>query len=141
MHQPVFHALVLLVLTPLLFGCGPSGRPKVETAPVSGTIQLDGQPLSGAEVNFLTDEYAGVATTDASGNYELEAQPGENVIYVVKYDSSDPEYDETMVGGDQPGGDPKQTLPKKFSDPEASELRFTVPDTGSSEANFDLTSR
>lgn len=138
MHRLAFCLLAFLSL--LIVGCGPSGRPEVETAPVSGTIQLDGQPLADAQVNFLTDEYAGVATTDANGNYELKAQPGENTVYVVKYESSDPDFDETMMGGaDQPGGGPKQLLPKKFSDPEESELRFTVPDAGSADANFDLT--
>lgn len=141
MYRPVFRLPALLVFAPLLImGCGPGSRPEIETAPVSGTVQLDGQPLGDAQVNFLTDDYAGVATTDASGKYELEAQPGENIVYVVKYDSADPDFDETMAGGaDQPGAGPKQLLPEKFSDPEASELRFTVPDAGSNDANFDLT--
>lgn len=140
MRQLVFRIGSLLACILLLVGCGPSGRPKIQTAPVSGTVQVDGKPLANAKVNFLTKEYAGIAETDANGNFQMEAQPGENTVYIVKY--SDPNFDETMIGGsDTPGSAPKQVLPEKFSDAAKSELRFTVPDGGSTEANFDLKSR
>lgn len=121
-------------------GCGPS-RPTVKTAPVSGTVIVDGKPVEGAQVNFLATDYAGVAKTDASGKYQLEAQPGENSIYIVKYNTDDPNFDETMMAGSDAGGGPKQLLPPKYSDSSQTELRFTVPDEGSTEANFDLRSR
>lgn len=140
MYQRVFCNGLLLVCIPLLAGCGPGGRPKIETTSVSGAIQVDGKPLANAKVNFLTKEYAGIAETDANGSFQMEAQPGENTVYIVKY--SDPNFDETMIGGsDTPGSAPKQVLPEKFSDAAKSELRFTVPDGGSTEANFDLKSR
>ncbi|HUG67836.1 MAG TPA: carboxypeptidase-like regulatory domain-containing protein [Pirellulaceae bacterium] len=62
--------LCLLVLTAA--GCGA----KYQTAPVSGTITLDGQPLGDATVTF-TPEAVGLdaptssGRTDASGNYTL----------------------------------------------------------------------
>ncbi len=140
MRQLLFRTGSLIACISLLVGCGPSGRPKIETAPVSGSVQVDGKPLANAKVNFLTKEYAGIAETDASGNFQMEAQPGENTVYIVKY--TDPNFDETMIGGsDTPGSAPKQLLPEKFSDAAKSELKFTVPDSGSTDANFDLKTR
>jgi hypothetical protein len=140
MQQLILRIGSLLAFLPLLIGCGPSGRPKIATVPISGNIQVDGKPFANAKVNFLTSEYAGIAETDASGNFTMEAQPGENTVFIVKY--SDPNFDETMIGGsDTPSSAPKQVLPDKFSDATKTELRFTVPDGGTTEANFDLKSR
>lgn len=125
-------------------GCG-SGRQGVPTVPVRGTITLDGEPLSDAEVNFLGEKYAGVAMTDSNGKYELRAQPGENVVYVVKLDvdMNDPEFDASMLGTqpDQGGGGPADLLPERYSDPEQSELRYEVPESDVEDANFELTNR
>jgi hypothetical protein len=141
---PVIPPIVCLVFVLLISGCGPDRRPTVETTKVSGTVQVDGKPVDGAKVNFLGVEYAGVATTDANGHYELDAQPGENKVYVVKLTGVPPGWDETMLPGasDAPGaGGPKQLLPKKYSDQFETELRFTVPEDGSNAANFDLTTK
>lgn len=133
---PVWLVCGLAIVTS---GCGPSGRPQVKTASVAGTVLVDGQPVEGAQVNFLTKEYAGVATTDASGKFQMEAQPGENTVYIVKYEGVDPNFDETMIAGsDMPGSGPKQLLPPKFSDPEKTELRFTVPDDGTTTADIEV---
>ncbi|NLF70657.1 MAG: hypothetical protein GX575_16620 [Candidatus Anammoximicrobium sp.] len=137
--------LVLLALVTLALGCGPGRRTTVPVVKVSGEVKLDGQTVSDAEVNFLGQEYAGVAKTGPDGRYELEAQAGENTIYIRKFEGVGPGFDATMMDrrSDAPGGaaGPKQLIPNKYSDPVASELRFTVPDGGSKEANFDLTSR
>jgi len=137
--------LVLLALVPIAIGCGGGRRPQVEVVKVSGIVKLDDQPLADAEVNFLGQQYAGVAKTGSDGRYELEAQPGENTVYVRKFEGVGASFDATMIDSrsDSPGGagGPKQVVPKKYSDPGASELRFTVPEDGSNEANFDLTSR
>lgn len=137
--------LVLLTVVPLAVGCGGGRKATVEVVKVSGIVKLDGQPLPDAEVNFLGQQYAGVAKTGPEGRYELEAQAGENTVYIRKFEGAGPSFDATMMDtrSDSPGGPtgPKQVVPKKYSDPSASELRFTVPDNGSSEANFDLTSR
>lgn len=51
-------------------GCGPSGPP---LGTVSGTVTMDGQPLSNALVTFTPAEGGRSSTgkTDASGKYEL----------------------------------------------------------------------
>jgi hypothetical protein len=141
-RAPIIQMLIFVVYASAIIGCGPSRRPTIPTVSVSGTVKVDGQPLDGADVNFLGPEYAGVATTDASGQYSLEAQTGENTVYIVKYVGVDPDFDETMVDtSDMPGVGPKQLLPKKYSDADETELRFNVPEEGATDANFDVTSR
>ena len=52
--------------------CGPGGPP---LGKVSGTVTLDGQPLSGARVDFQPEDPAGSPShgeTDASGKYTLQ---------------------------------------------------------------------
>jgi hypothetical protein len=123
-------------------GCGPQGRPTVKTAPVSGVIKMDGQPLVGAQVNFLNSDYAGVSETDSSGRFEMTAQPGSNKVFVVKYQGTGGTFDATMIGGgDTAGSGPKQLVPPKFSDPSKTELTFNVSDAGNSDANFEITSK
>ena len=55
----------------LASGCGGSGIP---TAPVSGTITLNGQPAPGVEVTFVPKAKMrpSVAVTDAEGYYEAQ---------------------------------------------------------------------
>jgi len=135
--------MLLAVAVTMFLGCAPQGRTKVKTAKVSGTVTLDGNALVGAQVNFNGQEFAGIATTDSAGHYEMEAQPGENKVFIVKYEGmDDPDFDPTEVGaGDAGGGGgPKQLVPEKYSDEAKSELKFTVPDDGADDANFDLTS-
>ncbi len=140
-QKSLIQTLIVGAVACSIMGCGPAGRPTIPTVAVSGTVTMAGKPLEGAEVNFMTAEYAGVATTDASGHYAMEAQAGENTVYVSKYDMKDldPDFDATMVGeGDMPGDGPKQLVPKKYSDPDETELKFTVPDEGTEAADFDL---
>ncbi len=68
--------LVLLTVVPLAAGCGGGRKATVEVVKVSGIVKLDGQPLADAEVNFLGQQYAGVAKTGPEGRYELEAAGG-----------------------------------------------------------------
>lgn len=56
----------------LLGGCGGSAGP--ELAPAQGTVTLNGQPLAGARVTFVSQQEGGsvgVGTTDAEGHYEI----------------------------------------------------------------------
>ena len=55
-----------------LVGCGgkPAGYP--DTAPVTGTVTLDGAPLEGARISFAPVEgRSSSGRTDAQGKYEL----------------------------------------------------------------------
>ncbi len=132
---------VLVVVCMLSFilavGCSPATRKQVKTVKVSGTVTLNGKPLADAEVNFSGKEFAGIAKTDASGNYTIDAQPGDNTIFFSKYDKP---VDPTMSPGDAGGisGGPKQLIPKKFASINESKLTHSVPDAGATGVNFDL---
>lgn len=84
-----------------LAGCGP------KYAPVTGVVTLDGKPVEGASVTFLSDDGKTTAfgNTDASGNFTLStgeiagAIAGNYKVVVVKAPK--------VVGGAEmsPGGD------------------------------------
>lgn len=131
-----FSSMLLVLLTLLVAGCSPT-RQEVKTVKVSGAVKLNGKPLPGAEVNFLGADYAGITQTDDSGNYTIDAQPGENTVSFKKFDG---EVDPTMSVGDtnRPGGGPKQLVPKKYTAAETSDLKHTVPDSDATGVDFDL---
>lgn len=141
-------------------GCGGSD---VSTVDVSGTVTMDGKPLAGADVNFVTEQFVGYGKTDAQGNFELVqgAAPGPNKVWISKIDpskipgsggiefSDDPESGldagqmEAMIDGPgegMPAGGNMtgETIPPEYSDPTDTKLTFPVPDGGTSSANFKL---
>jgi hypothetical protein len=72
-----WHLGVLVGLA--ICGCARSPTiPKIETLPVKGTVTLDGKPLAGAIVIFMTVDTpaAYVGTTKEDGTYELQGPEG-----------------------------------------------------------------
>lgn len=64
-------------------GCGSDVKPPPDvgpTAPVTGTVEMDGKPLAGATVNFkpkaAKQHYGAHGTTDAAGKYTLKTDIG-----------------------------------------------------------------
>lgn len=60
-------------------GCGRSAKsPKVQVLPVKGTVTLDGKPLSGANVVFMTADppAAFVGMTQEDGTFQLQGAEG-----------------------------------------------------------------
>lgn len=115
--------ILLVALIPLglaLSGCGPDYP---ETVPVSGTVTLGGQPVTGASIVFTPE--AGdqaTATTDSSGQFQLStyrladgAAPGHYRVTVAK----------TTV---EPGEEEKVVflVPKKYGNPDTSGLECDV---------------
>jgi len=62
---------ILAISTSLLLGCTASDAPK--TAPVSGTVTMDGKPLAGASVTFFPTSKGPMATgnTNEKGEFTL----------------------------------------------------------------------
>ncbi|MBA2117512.1 carboxypeptidase-like regulatory domain-containing protein [Bremerella alba] len=120
-------------------GCSsakPSDQP--DLGEVSGTVTLDGNPLSDATVSFQSVELGRMASgkTDAQGHYELillndtkGAVVGANKVFIT-----------TAQPGDDanPGSAKRETLPKKYH--EKSELTADVK-AEPNEFNFDLNSK
>jgi hypothetical protein len=137
--------LVLFVGAVLLAGCSKSSKtngPQLDLVPVSGTITLDGTPLSEATVSFAYQGtppegfYGSGAGTDAQGHYELQtmgkkgAVPGTYKVTVSRpLDASgmtiNPEEGMDMEQLRQ-AGVLKETVPLKYTDATATELTTTI---------------
>jgi hypothetical protein len=118
-----------------VLGCGgPS-----ESVVVSGTVKLDGQPLSHASVTFVpegaTRGLGGSGRTDAEGRYTLtDARggkgilPGEYRVVIsrpLEKDGSAPDPKVPPIESTA-----RETLPARWSDRTATELRATVSKEG-----------
>jgi hypothetical protein len=86
MRRPILAGSLLLAILGMT-GCGPSLKT------VNGVVKLDGNPVEGATVSFVSDDGKNVYTgfTDASGNFSLVssdnksgALPGTYKVTVVK---------------------------------------------------------
>jgi hypothetical protein len=125
-------------------------------------VYLDGQPLEGASVNFVSTsgKFAAFGRTGKDGHYELAqgAVVGENKVHITKLEGEgvqlNPEEGmdegqlEAMAIANTDGDSgtpisavPKPLIPPHYSDPEKSELTYNVPAGGSSAATFRLTSQ
>jgi hypothetical protein len=129
--------LIFLGLVMTALGCG--GR--VRTVPVSGRVQWNGQPLADARVTFRPDSRErspgppSYGKTDADGRFTLRTVDEHNGAVVG------PHKVRISIRVKRPGSSedaaPIEKLPAKYSG-DASELRFTVPEGGTKDANFDL---
>lgn len=148
----------ILPLFTLILGCGETGdRPK--TVDVSGTVTLDGDPVEGAEVNFFSARANFLASgmTDKDGKYSLYqgAAVGENKVWISKDTSKteltplgmdpaeNPEADvvqiEAAAGTEMEAEVKGEQFPAKFSNPDQTVLKYSVPEGGAEDANFKLT--
>lgn len=142
--------ILALACAAALVGCGGEAADKPVTAPVQGTVTLDGKPLVGATVTFLPtrpQQHGAVGTTDAEGKYTLfvgdnaGAQPGSYKVFIQHYTKRDGTPIEITPDTDMETiGDVKQSLPARYSDPERTELTVDVPEDGTENADFQLSS-
>lgn len=130
-----------------VLGCGGDS---VKTVDVSGIVTLDDKPMPNIRVNFVSDaevdgkKHVAVATTDSAGKFTLKAAPGMNTVTFAAGA-------EGFAGDAESGMDPGQAeaamtsgsvrpsvvIPDKYTkDGE----KFEVPEGGSSDANFKLSS-
>uniref|UniRef100_A0A7C4QMT8 Carboxypeptidase regulatory-like domain-containing protein n=1 Tax=Schlesneria paludicola TaxID=360056 RepID=A0A7C4QMT8_9PLAN len=146
-----FLASVILSAATLGFaGCGGQLADAPKTVPVSGTVTVDGQPVSGANVTFIPTSpgvHGAAGSTDANGRYTLfvgnnkGAMPGSYKVtiqyYVNKKDGTPvvitPETDMETISADI-----KPALPPKYADPAQTVLTFEVPAKGTDAADFKL---
>jgi len=139
---------VLIII--VICGCSEGSKP-YKTAPVSGVVTLDGQPLGAAHVTFMpvADPKGGsqsgpeaAGDTDASGRYSLKtvfgdagASVGKNRVMITtrrtELDPSNPDRSREVA---------KERVPMKYFTEQAP-LYFDVPPAGSQAASFDLTTK
>lgn len=143
MHHKLRMLFVLVTPLCLMLGCGDGLE--ANKANVSGKVILDGKPLAGVGVQFVSEgenPFAGVGRTSEDGSYYLVhgAVIGSNKVYFSDLSASDTL--EAMASPDWDGQDVVgPAIPKKYSDPSLSPLTFDVPSGGSSDAIFNLSSQ
>jgi len=139
---------VAAVALMLAGGCGDS-ETGIPTVPVSGKVTLAGEPLSGAQITFMNEEFAAYAETDETGHFALTpgAPVGENKVVISKWeggvamneeDGVDAEQMAAMAGMGGGADAPKQLVPTEYTSAETTSLRSSVPEEGTDSANFDL---
>ena len=132
-------ALSLLVLAGCTGGGVPAGPDPV---PVEGTVTLDGEPLAGASVMFGGEAFG---ETDANGRYVLSkgdkkgVPPGGYSVVIEKWLTPDGAPYRSAEGISPMDAGATQELPPRYSNPELTELKATVPD-GGGKIDFELKS-
>ena len=132
---------LFLFLTLLLVGCETQTGP--ETVSVTGKVTQGGQAVDGAVVVFTpkgnaASKLASQAETDASGKFSLQTYLGgedyKSGIEPGEYDVSITKLEVVQDMRKQP----KNLLPKKYSQPKTSDLEATVTKDGENVFGFDL---
>ena len=145
MPKRFLFGVVLLCLA----GCGQKNSNLPPQYPVSGTVTLDGKPLTGAGIMFLprgdTRGTGAMGMTDEAGKYTLKtdyggpgAPEGEFAVTISKVVNKDgtpyiPNPDVAEAGE-------RETLPGRFSDSMKTELNAQVGKE-SNTINFELKSK
>jgi hypothetical protein len=130
-------------------GCGGSDRPA--TAPVSGVVLLDGNPVEGAAVMFMPVAGGRPAQglTDAQGKFALTtfetndgALLGDHKVSVTKMTITGATETAEGLSGTTDAGEIKETwlVPQKYSLPDTSELTAKV-EKGMPALEFKLSSQ
>ncbi|MCC9608189.1 DUF4198 domain-containing protein [Blastopirellula sp. JC732] len=131
----------LVLLAASLAGCG---RDPFACVPVSGQVTLDGQPLATARVIFSPQGDGKSAIvgpisyciTDENGNYQLATPHGKQGAVIGTHSVS-------ICGEVRDEANPELVLVKEYLPARywrGKELTFDVPDYGTDEAHFALTS-
>jgi hypothetical protein len=133
---------IILGVVLAVYGCG-GGGPR--TVPVSGRVQLNGQPLPDAQVIFRPDSKelspgpASYGKTDAQGRFVLRTMDGRDGAVVGPHKVRISLPVKAAGGGDDAPAANK--LPARYSG-DNTILTFTVHEGGTNEADFlNLTSR
>jgi hypothetical protein len=128
-------AVLAIALSALLVGCSDN-----RTAEVSGTVNVDGQPVEQGSISFIPAEGKGVTSGSdiKDGKYSVaKASTGSSKIQirVPKVTGKKKLYD----APDSPTRDTfSEALPKKYNDD--TELRFDVQ-PGKNEKSWDLSTK
>lgn len=130
----------VLLLSVLIAGC--SGKEK-ETAPVQGTIKVDGQPLTAGTVTFFPKTGRSArGTIQSDGSYVLGtysdddgAQPGLHTVTIAaERGTTEPNFDEDNVRAAMK----ESPFHPRYSNPSASGLTFEVKAGEDNQADFNL---
>jgi hypothetical protein len=111
-------------------GCAADEYRELGLIDVSGTVTLDGKPLPGAKVSFVSDDKrSAIGVTDASGHYRLMydskkagVMPGPKIVRITQADAAGESSDaEAPASGE---GAVKEPIPARYN--RNSELKADV---------------
>jgi len=148
---PLFGVALLLATGLLAIGCGPSTGHLPKTVPAAGILTLDGKPVDGAQVVLVADSQGATGAfgaTDANGRFSLRAFeekdgaiPGSYKVQVSKtiLTNLDPAAAANLDGGKPIRND--YGVPPKYTGFETSGLTATIPDSGTTDLKFELSSK
>jgi hypothetical protein len=134
-----------LVVTLFITGCGVDYR----TAPVSGRVTLDGQPLAGASVTFQPMAKEGITAQLGMGSYGKTDADGRYSLKLIETDAEGAAVGTHRVqvslpientSSDTSGGGVTDKVPARYRGPE-SELIVAVPKEGTTTADLKLESK
>ena len=148
--QKLSSPLVLVCLVACTPGCNGKKLPTIVKA--EGTVTLDGALVENATILFLSEKhpYHAVGNTDGQGRFVMRvvmpeykgkagALPGDYRVEMTKSVMGDKK---PGVSDDEPVNiNLRNELPLKYASISTSELKITVPDTGSDQLKFELTSK
>lgn len=142
-------ATVFVGLIALTIGCNSKKLPTIVKA--EGIVTLDGTPVENATISFLSEktDYHAIGNTNAQGKFTMRvarseyngktgACPGDYKVEISK----------SVIGAQKEGESGGETevslrndLPAKYASVGSSNLKVTVPEKGSDQLNFELTSK
>jgi hypothetical protein len=118
-------------------GCGPAGPKERPTAPVSGTVTLDGQPLADGEIYFVkADEGINEILPIKDGKFSGKASLGDRKVEIRSY--KEVKANTEMYGADAPVTK-QDVIPAKYN--AESTLKATIAAGGSTPLEFAVTSK
>ncbi len=142
---------LLAVGAMVVLGCGPGTSHLPKTVPASGIVTLDGKPVDGAQVVLVGEadnSHGAFGATDANGKFSLRAfeekagaVPGSYKVQVSKtiVKQLSPAEAANLDGGDPVGYD--YGVPPKYTGFATSGLTAVIPDAGTTDLKFELSSK
>lgn len=141
--MPRVTLFIICTLSCSWFSAGCSSEPRVPSGKVTGTVKLDGKPVSDAVVTFSEQKTSinAFGDTDSNGAFAL-SYGGGRAIPVGKFKvrvapKETPAPPAAAGGAATPQKEEPSPIPKKYRNFETSELTADVKD-GVNELNFDL---
>ena len=121
----------------MISGCGGAAGPKVApTAPVSGTVNVDGKPIEDGDITFLLEGFGPNILPVKDGKFDGKANVGENSVQIRAYKKGEP----IMMNGQPFGEPPKENfVAAEFND--KTTLKQKIEAAGSKDLKFDVTSK
>lgn len=116
-------------------GCGPTGVVGPEKHPVSGTVTLDGKPLSFGTIFFVDaddDPPRRYIAEIVDGTFEANSTPGKKKVEIRATQPT------TTTGGGNPAEAAPELIPARYN--AQTTLEAEISATGTNEFAFDLTS-